>query len=226
MEKEIWKPIKGYEGRYRISSKGRVFSIKNNKIMSLCDSSGYYMVKLSNGCVKTAKMKKVHRLVAEAFIPNPKSLPCINHINGNKLDNNFKNLEWCTVSQNTKHAYDNNLNNFTNICNNLLKRASDSLRLSYGYVLIVLVSKEDLRLQYFKTTKEAAKFLKTSASYLRHIINIGKDSIHGYKVYGFKNKDLQKFANWEPLPDILRGIPWEICLEDKQSCNDYPSEGE
>ena len=48
--------------------------------MSLCDSSGYYMVKLSNGCVKTAKMKKVHRLVAEAFIPNPNNYELLTYM--------------------------------------------------------------------------------------------------------------------------------------------------
>lgn len=70
---------------------------------------GYALVSLS----KNGKKKKfrIHRLVAEAFIPNPNNYPCVNHIDGNKLNNNVNNLEWCTEKQNMEHAAKFNLVN-------------------------------------------------------------------------------------------------------------------
>lgn len=106
---EVWKPIVGYEGLYEVSNLGRVKTLKINndkarhqktKILKQCkNSSGYLIVNLSN------KTKRVHRLVAMTFIPNPNKLPIINHKDGNKLNNNVSNLEWCTHSYNNKEAY-------------------------------------------------------------------------------------------------------------------------
>lgn len=107
---EIWKNIIGYEGRYMISSFGRVKSILCNKekILSLKDIRGY-----KNTCLwskeKNRKTIQVHRLVAIHFIPNPLNKPQVNHINHIKDDNRIENLEWVTNSENVKHSYlDNN----------------------------------------------------------------------------------------------------------------------
>ena len=99
---EVWKDI--YEG-YQVSDKGRVFSIKRNKILTLREHhKGYLQVHLRvDGKDITPK---VHRLVALAFIDNPNNLPQVNHINGNKKDNSVGNLEWCTNGENVKHSYD------------------------------------------------------------------------------------------------------------------------
>ena len=70
-------------------------------------SSGYYQISLSKG--NKVYPRLLHRLLAEAFVPNPNNLPCVNHIDGNKLNNTIYNLEWCTESENTKHAYDTGL---------------------------------------------------------------------------------------------------------------------
>lgn len=105
--KEIWKDIKGYEGKYQISNLGRVKSLnynntKKEKIIKSEITKGYVRYRLS----KNKKLKRflAHRLVAEAFIPNPNNYPIINHIDGNPLNNDIKNLEWCTYKYNAQHA--------------------------------------------------------------------------------------------------------------------------
>ena len=106
---ELWKDVKGYEGQYKVSNLGNVKSLKylhHNKeaiIKGGIKKTGYRQVILSKNYKN--KYVSVHRLVAEAFIPNPLNKPQINHINGNKLDNRVGNLEWCTGSENVIHAY-------------------------------------------------------------------------------------------------------------------------
>ena len=108
---EIWKPIKGYEELYEISNIGRVKSLpkvvdlgfaKQNRVEKFLrpipDGKGYLMVWLFKNQVK--KMWKVHRLVADAFIPNPHSKPQVDHINADKTDNRLCNLRWCTEKEN------------------------------------------------------------------------------------------------------------------------------
>lgn len=98
---EIWKDKKDYEGHYQVSNFGRVKSIKFGKerILKLrTDKDGYFKVDLS----KNNKLKTftVHRLVAEAFLPNPHNYPCVNHKDECKTNNNVNNLEWCNSKYN------------------------------------------------------------------------------------------------------------------------------
>lgn len=111
--KEIWKDIKDYEGMYQVSNLGRVRSLnyhhtKQVKLLSLCvNYKGYLKAHLCKN--NKGKKASVHRLVAEAFIPNIENLPQVNHIDGNKLNNCVTNLEWCTQEHNIQHAYKNGL---------------------------------------------------------------------------------------------------------------------
>jgi len=93
---------------YLIYIDGDVYSLKRNKyIKSQIDSHGYKSIKLYTN--NNAKRHLVHRLVASTYIPNIYNKKEVNHINGNKQDNNFKNLEWVCAVENTNHAIKNNL---------------------------------------------------------------------------------------------------------------------
>lgn len=109
---EIWKDIEGYDGLYQVSNLGRVRSWKKyreNKrtipkiLKQDINMWGYFYLVLSNKTNKTHKL--VHRLVGGAFIPNPEKKPQINHIDGNRKNNNAKNIEWVTNKENSIHAH-------------------------------------------------------------------------------------------------------------------------
>lgn len=120
MRKEIWKDIEGYEGYYQASSFGNIRSIdrevpyirygislkkkmKGKVLSPAIKNSGYFKLALSS--YNNLKHSCVHRLVAETFIPNPKKLKCVNHIDGDKLNNNIENLEWISHTDNNIHAF-------------------------------------------------------------------------------------------------------------------------
>lgn len=96
-----WKIIEDYPN-YSVSNTGIIINTKKNKIMSIYIRKGYCHVKLSTH--NKAAQKKVHRLVAEAFIPNPNNYDCINHKDENPLNNNVENLEWCNHSYNNTYG--------------------------------------------------------------------------------------------------------------------------
>ena len=114
MQEEIWKDIPGYENCFQASNLGRIrsldrlvkrknkngvysnYPVKGKIITQFINNNGYYRVHLDNS-------KSVHRLVAEAFIPNPDNLPCVNHKDLNTLNNCVDNLEWCSYYYNNHY---------------------------------------------------------------------------------------------------------------------------
>lgn len=105
MNEEIWRPVVGYEGLYLISSTGQIVRTKDFRPMKFSvDKDGYFEV----GLTKDRKQSwyRVNRLVALTFIPNPDRLPIVHHRDNDKQNNRIENLEWASVSYNTKHAID------------------------------------------------------------------------------------------------------------------------
>jgi len=100
---ENWKDIAGYEGHYQISDCGRVKSLKFGAELILAQAKTNYL-SVSLWLDGKLKVVKVHRLVAEAFIPNMDNKPQVNHLDGNKFNNKVENLEWATRSENANHA--------------------------------------------------------------------------------------------------------------------------
>lgn len=100
---EIWRDIEGYEGLYQVSDLGRVKSLYTNRILKGSkDAKGYLIVKLCKNSIKSNKT--IHRLVAQAFIPNPENKPQVNHIDENKTNNMVSNLNWMTSKENNNHG--------------------------------------------------------------------------------------------------------------------------
>ena len=114
MDEEVWKPIEEWEGLYEISSHGRVrsldrlvrnrcgkYMLKGRMLKQSSFSNKYLFVQLQDNPRKECRL--VHRLVAQAFIPNPNGKKEVNHISGDKTDNQVTNLEWVTRSENLVH---------------------------------------------------------------------------------------------------------------------------
>ena len=164
---EIWKDITGYEGIYQISNHGRVRRIwkksRTNpegklKILKMSITGyGYYSLYL----FKNGKRKQytIHKLVAVEFIENPLNKPQVNHIDGNKINNHVDNLEWCTCSENIKHAYKTGLKK--------AKTGADH----YNSKLTQKQIDQIRKLKGLKTHKEIAKMFNVSNSHITRILN-------------------------------------------------------
>lgn len=108
MKKEVWYNTKHWGGLIQISNKERVRSFKTGKerILSInISDKGYKRVTIREAKTQKVLTPLIHRLLAEAVIPNPHNLPEVNHKDGNKLNNSISNLEWCDKLHNMRHAF-------------------------------------------------------------------------------------------------------------------------
>lgn len=151
--------IKDFDGYY-VDTEGQVYSTRKNggyhrnmtPLQLRKDKDGYFEVGLYRN--KKRYFRRVHRLVAEAFVPNPEHLPQINHIDGNKQNNHVSNLEWCTCSENMLHAF-RVLNKKPNITTNIPIRVTN---------------KQNGTELYFNSIKDCAYYLHMSHEHLGRIL--------------------------------------------------------
>lgn len=151
--------------KYFITTDGEVIS-NGKKLKPRINKNGYEYVNLYNKDGR--KTKKIHRLVAETFIPNPKNAPQVNHIDCNKLNNHVENLEWCTQQENTLHAVRNNLIDYNTQARINASRNNGKMR-AKKILLQNLVTKEET---VFESIQACSKYFgnknnSTVASALR-----------------------------------------------------------
>lgn len=155
----LWKQIPGYGDKYQISSCGDVINTVTGRVLkNVVNNQGYIRLNLShNGIVK---MHSVHRLVAEAFLPNPNNFPVVNHIDGNKANPSLCNLEWVSFSENTIHAFKTGLSKISDKCRQKSGEvaAANGSRTTSRKVCQMDISGTYI-IQQFKSIKEAARYL-------------------------------------------------------------------
>jgi len=166
----IWKPIKGYEDRYKVSQKGAVFSLLNNIMLKTPpDGPGYPQVNLrKNG---RTLHTTVHRLVAKAFVPNPHKKLCTNHKDGDKTNNRCGNIEWVTKGENNTHAHATGLMPDVEKSHLAKLTWSDVESIRKGY-------------EHGSTEKELVKLYEVSRQTISRVIN--------YKTWKCKNSRIEK----------------------------------
>lgn len=181
---EIWKDIKGYETLYQVSNLGRIKRLPRVVIRSdgrrrtfyesiskgHLNSDGYYITNLTkNGIMKH---KLVHRLVAEAFLPNPNHYPVIHHIDTNKANERVDNLMWCSYSFNTKHSYE--------FEGHRLPMKGVFGKDNPHSIPIVQISLQGDMLAHFVNTEEAARKLNVNHANITACIKKRKKTAYGY----------------------------------------------
>ena len=179
-ESEVWKDVVGYEGKYMVSSIGRVYSLtrrrfntKEGKIYKgrllklKTDKAGYKTVALLNGYGKI-KLTKVHRIVAMAFIPNPMNKETVDHIDGERQNNSVKNLRWATMKE--------NINNPNTVCkkNGLAKGGKNAMAKK-----VYSKSLDTGEIKVYECMQDAADDLKIK--YPKYIASCAMGKMKNYK---------------------------------------------
>ena len=176
---EVWRPVKGYEELYEVSNLGNVRSVdrhlmwgnqyclfKGKPKKSFPNSMGY----LRTGLYKNGQGKHyfIHRLVAEAFIPNPNNLPCIDHIDRNYLNNSADNLRWCTQKENCNNPLTREFANIKNRSKEVHEKRLATKRKNQSYCceIPVYYIDEDGSKRSFKSMAEAHRQTNVPESYI------------------------------------------------------------
>ena len=166
-QKETWKPVMGFEGAYEVSDLGNIRSLNNlgaTPMKPTRNNLGYMKIILWKGGTPT--YRTIHRLVAEAFLPNPQKLPQINHKNEDKVDNRVENLEWCTAKYNANYG--------TRSC-----RIKEALTDKYGRAVLQFTLDGEFVAQY-PSLSEAGRAVGCSPSSIRHSCLGHRGPVNGF----------------------------------------------
>lgn len=177
--KEQWHNIPQYEGIYQVSNLGNVKNLKN-KILRPMNDGNYLNIDLyKNG---KRKRYKIHRLVAETFIPNPENKSQVNHIDGNKLNNCIENLEWCTPKENTRHAFKTGLAKVNKSMQGRFGANNPNSRQVNQYTL------DNVFVKRWKSTKDVERELKIHHSHISKCCKNKLKTAGGY-VWKYEEKE-------------------------------------
>ena len=193
-EIEVYKLVKDYD-KYSISNFGNVKNNFNNKLLKIQKSSGYSTIGLNQNNKRNALL--IHRLVAQAFIPNPENKLTVNHINHDKYDNRVTNLEWNTQKEQNEHNYKTETK----------KRTTTRAR---SVACFDKITNE--KLMEFRTMSEASEWLYAKGTSkcidsclagIRHSINLN-NMCHGY-VWKYTDLDCKDLDDeiWKEIPENL-----------------------
>lgn len=179
--KEEWKDIEGFEGLYKISNMGKVFSYKTSKeLKPILQQTGYYHVTLCKN--KKTFQRRLHRLVAQNFIPNPNKKPDVNHIDMNKSNNIISNLEWVTHEENNKKMFAikpprTNTKKRIKMQMENIKKAQEKTKKRVGQF------KNGVLIKIYNSITEAGKELKIDSSHISDCCKNKKNykTSHGYE---------------------------------------------
>ena len=216
-ELEIWKDIKDYEGYYQVSNFGKIKSLdrivkdkgkeryqhlKEKEIHSTDNGRGYQIVSLRKDDKR--KNKYVHRLVAEAFIPNPNNLSEVNHKNLNKKDNTVDNLEWCTNVENKRHYLktDTGKSNILKRQEKVNKKYQERIRKATPQIIYLYKEKN-------KTIAEINKIVKIYKGKIGQILKENGIIPKSHKINKIcrmneQNDILEVYDNYKQLYDFIK----------------------
>ena len=166
---EEWRAVENWEGLYEVSNLGRVRSLRTERVLipQRTGTDGKYLG-VDFSLAGKYKRYLLHRLVANAFIPNPTNLRIVNHLDGNTTNCTVTNLEWTTTAENTQHAYDSGL------CN--------------GRRIPVVQYKNDIKVARYSSVPEAAKALGVCNSSIRNVCGGFSKTCKGF-IFRYDRKD-------------------------------------
>ena len=202
-----WKPILGYEGLYEINNVGEVKTIKTNIIRKqMISKRGYFCVTLcKNG---KHQNKNIHRLIMEAFVPNPENKPCVDHIDGNRLNNSLENLRWCTSKENNNNPNTKGKGWKTKkeeIINKILTKRKEKNQ-KFAPIEVFAFYPNGKFYKSFSSMTVASKEINQSSKSIQYVLDDESKTTGGYLWFTSKRKKVEH----KPIPSKNKKIVQQL----------------